>query len=412
MPTTWEQAWNKKKYPSLTGDASADVVIIGGGITGILNAYFLSRAGRKVILLEKGELGSGATLATTAFITQVVDSDFSEIADIFDVARAKSVWASHGEAIRAFDDVIRTEDIDCEFTRCSNFIFAQTKKQFETIQEEAKAYKKLGFQASLSEKNELGFKNFGYLEVPNQAKFHPAKFLSAILEIAEHNGVQIFENTEAVGISGEGPVTVTTKKGGVVAEDVIIATYKPMDNEKTRLKKAFYRSYIIEARIPKDTFPEAIYEDESNPYNYFRIDPQNDHDRMIIGGQDHKDIFGNTLVKKSFKGLEEVLGRILGKTKHKIVNRWYGPISEPSDGLALIGAIKPHYYVATGFSGNGMTHSMISALMFQDLIAGRKNKWVRTYDPKRFLFKPKKLSVKAKDYVEEFFGGAFKNLLK
>ncbi len=96
---------------------------------------------------------------------------------------------------------------------------------------------------------------------------------------------------------------------------------------------------------------------------------------------------------------------------YKIIKKWSGPILEPSDGLALIGEIEPKYYVATGFSGNGMTYSAIAAMMFKDLISRKKSKWTPIYDPKRPLLS-KKTVYKAKDYLEEFAGGALKNLLK
>jgi glycine/D-amino acid oxidase-like deaminating enzyme len=178
-----------------------------------------------------------------------------------------------------------------------------------------------------------------------------------------------------------------------------------------------YLSYVFEVRVPKEHFQEAVYEDDANPYHYFRIDKGKDHDRMIVGGEDHKDIFGKTLVEKSFAGLEKFLKKIMGDRPYKILKRWHGPILEPSDGLPLIGEIKPHVYLAAAFSGNGMTYSMISALIIRDLVLGRKNSknsknsWADIYAPKRALFHPKRLALKARDYAEEFAGGALKNIL-
>jgi glycine/D-amino acid oxidase-like deaminating enzyme len=200
--------------------------------------------------------------------------------------------------------------------------------------------------------------------------------------------------------------------GSVTAKDVIIATYKPITNQKTHLKKGMYRSYIYEIEVGRSQFPEAIYQDKSNPYYYFRVDRYEKHDRIIIGGEDHKDIFGESLKNKSLKSLEEFFKKIYPSRNYKIITKWSGKVLEPSDGLALIGQIKPAYYVATAFSGNGMTYSMISALIIRDLILGRMNKWAEVYDPKRSILKPKRLGIKAKDYIEEFFGGALKNMLK
>ncbi|MBX4190021.1 FAD-binding oxidoreductase [Candidatus Parcubacteria bacterium] len=413
MATTWEEEGTKrKKYPNLDKDISADIVVIGGGITGLLNAYLLSEAGQKVVLVEADELGNNATLRTTAFITQVIDTDYSKVADIFGTKEAKQVWESHGQAIDQIERIINKENISCEFVRCSDYLYASTKKQFESIQEEFRTYKELGFKGEIfTDGKALNFPNYGYIEIHNQAKFNPAQFIFGIAEAAEKQGVMIFEDTEALEITEDSQIRIKTHHGDITTGKVILATYKPFTNEKTHLKKAMYRSYILEIEIPKNTLKEAIYEDDSNPYYYFRIDSGKEKDRMIIGGEDHKDIFGKSLRKESFKGLEKYLDKILKNIKYKITKRWDGPILEPSDGLALIGEIKPNYYVATGFSGNGMTYSTISAILLRDLILARRNAWTSLYDPTRTILKPKRLASKAKDYIEEFFGGALKNLI-
>jgi glycine/D-amino acid oxidase-like deaminating enzyme len=381
---------------------------------------FSFKAGKKVALIESGELGNGATLRTTAFITKVIDSSFTQIADLFGNDIAKTVWESGDRAIDEFEKIIKTENIECEFCRCSNFIFANTKKQFEGLEEDFNMYKKMKMAAALyGNKNglkrkgkDLNFPNSGYLEIPDQAKFDPAKFIFAISQAAVTNGARIFEETEALEIAGENPITVKTSNGDISAKDVVIATYKPFTNRKTHFKKGMYRSYILELEIPTNTLREGIYEDEDNPYHYFRVDRQKGTDRVILGGEDHKDIFGNLLTKKSFESLEEYAKNIFKDIKFKLTNRWEGPILEPSDGLPLIGSIKPHYYVASAFSGNGMTYSMISAILIRDLIIKKKSAWEKAYDPKRFLWRPKRLGSKALDYIQEFVGGAAKNMLK
>jgi glycine/D-amino acid oxidase-like deaminating enzyme len=172
-----------------------------------------------------------------------------------------------------------------------------------------------------------------------------------------------------------------------------------------------YKSYVFEVEVPKGTFPEALYEDCSNPYYYFRIDRGKNHDRMIVGGEDHKDIFGKTLDKKSFESLQDFVEKLLDGKRYWVVNKWSGPILEPTDGLPLIGQIAPGQYVASAFSGNGMTYSMISAILIKDFIEGSKNAWGKAYEPKRSILRPKRLGSKAKDYIEEFIEGALKNML-
>jgi glycine/D-amino acid oxidase-like deaminating enzyme len=253
--TTWEKEARdiKKDYPALDKDIDVDVAIIGGGIAGILNAYRLTKMGKKVALLEKNELGKSATICTTAFITKVIDTDLSECLDILGSRDSKLVWDSGQNAVKEFEKMIKKEDIECEFTRVSNFIFASDKKQVKDIEKEYEAYKKLRIKASFSEIGEdLGFNNLGYLEVPDQAKFNVSKFIYKLVEIIKKSGGQIFEKTEVEGLEDvkEG-IVVRTKRGIVTARDVIIATYKPLTQRRTHLKKAMYKSYVFELEVPK-----------------------------------------------------------------------------------------------------------------------------------------------------------------
>lgn len=410
--STWDNFRKNSEYPSLEKDLETDIAVIGGGMAGVLITYMLCRAGLKVVLLEKNVLGAGATLATTAFITKVIDTELSESASLFGPKVARAVWESGQTTIEELEKIIEEESISCEFTRCSNFIFANSPTQLSDLKKDFKYYKRYGIDASFEEEgSSLNFPNLGYIEIPRQAKFHPAKFLFALAEKAKKYGAQIFEHTNVKKIERKHVSIIKTNNGKVTAQNVVIATYKPLVSKSTHLKKAMYKSYVFEVQVPKGLFKEALYEDNGNPYSYFRIDAGDDYDRMIIGGEDHKDIFGKTLEKKSFIALGKYLDQILDSRRYWISHKWAGPILEPSDGLPLIGEIAPGQYVATGFSGNGMTYSMISALLIRDLIEGSKNPWQKVYDPKRTLLQPKRLASKAKDYVEEFWNGALKNML-
>src|SRR6185436_4626270 len=110
-----------------------------------------------------------------------------------------------------------------------------------------------------------------------------------------------------------------------------------------------------------------------------RIDPSADQDRMIIGGEDIKSIVKMD-PEKNFAALEEYLSKILKGHNYEITKKWIGPILEPSDGLALIGRMSNHEFVASAFSGNGMTYSAISAMILKDLVLGYDNIYAKVFD--------------------------------
>jgi glycine/D-amino acid oxidase-like deaminating enzyme len=403
---------DKKEYPKLEEDKEAEVLVIGGGLCGAWCAYLLAKEGKKVVLAEAKKVGGGATEYTTAFITADIDTSLANLVSMFGSRVAKLVWRSHSDALELISETVHKNKIRCEFSESPVRVYAESEEEFKELQKEQALAEKFGFDTVLRKRIDTGFKHRGVWEIKHQAKYHPLKFLFGLLKLAEKSGADIFEKTRIEKIEGRGPFRAITEDNKVIkARSVIIATYEPIKNTSTHLKKGMYVSYVLEALLPKGKVPEGMYLDLKDPYNYFRIDPHTSRlDRMIIGGADHRSEIKMSH-SKNFKALEEYMRNLFPMTKIVVSKRWTGPILEPSDGLALIGAISPGQYAATAFSGNGMTYSAIAGSVIRDIILGKKNPYIELYNPKRPM-KAKALLIKAKDYGNEFLGGAIKNIFK
>lgn len=413
--TAWTKDISIKSYPQLDKNMEVDVAIIGAGITGVMVAYTLAKEGKKVAILEKNRIGSDATHRTTAFITQSIDTDAKDLILIFGAEKARHIFDSHKRAIHHIESIVNREKIECDFERCSNYTYVNSEEQFESLTEEYMAMKELDLAATLFPAQAKGFNNFGYIELKNQAKFHPMKFIAGLLKAIEDEGGLIYEQTEASNIEESATPNVITKNGSQIkANWVIAATYEPFGQPPGLFfKKGMYVSYILEGTLKKGIIPYGIYEDMENPYHYFRIDEINEtNDGFLMGGEDHRaDLPVNE--EKSYKALEAYLEKTFLGTEYTITNKWNGPILEPSDGLALIGLYKhPKIIHAIGFSGNGMTYAGITSLIANQLITGKLS--TSEYDisalyaPSRAL-KAKPLLYKARDYTEELIKGAIKN---
>lgn len=409
----WTAGVPLPSYSPLEKNTVADVAIIGAGITGLMSAYLIAQSGRRVVILEKGTVASGATHVTTAFLTQIIDTDVIDLLSLYGRKGTKSILNSHAEAIDLIEEIVKTEKIDCDFKRCSNYVYAADDKELQDLMPEYEAMQRSGLRVSLVRKPIPHLKSVGYAEVMDQAKFHPMKFIAGLLPALDKLGVSIFEETEAITLDEEHPnhlVLKTVQGLEVSANWVISAAYQPFGQPLgIFFKKGMYVSYVLEAEIKKGALEEGIYEDMDNPYHYFRLEPGEKSDTVIFGGEDHREEVPID-PEKNFTALRKHLDEALIETPTTIRRRWSGPILEPSDGLPLIGPYKnPNVLYAAGFSGNGMTYAAIAATTFKDLVEGKKPQSYDLYRTDRAL-KLKSLYRKAIDYGEEFIRGAGRNI--
>lgn len=415
--STWLEDVVIPANPVLKGALVADVTIIGGGLAGTLTAYLLSKVGKKIILLQKKDISNSATAYTTAWLSSVVDTDLHKLVKMYGEIGAKKVWQSGLDAIDLIEKIILEEKINCDFKRVSHHRFAMSESEMNNLRKENEFAKKLGFKVILHDSEFLNFPNYGSLEIPAQAKFHPIKFLIGLRTACLKRGVQIYENSPALSIEKTSPdknIIVFTASGLIRAPYCVITTHNPFNKPRELFAhKAIYTSYVIEALIPLGTIPEGLYEDENNPYHYFRIDNLKDNARIILGGEDHRKEISIPEFK-NFRSLIFYLKKLFPDVNYEIKKKWSGKIIETIDGLPYIGAyskLTPNILVATGFSGNGMTYSAVSAKIISDALLKKENPYAQIYYAGRktriFNFIEKFI-----DFTGEFFGGAVKNFFK
>ncbi|MDQ3082501.1 MAG: FAD-dependent oxidoreductase, partial [Gemmatimonadota bacterium] len=156
-------------------------------------------------------------------------------------------------------------------------------------------------------------------------------------------------------------------------------------------KQSAYRTFVIGANVPRGSVPRGLYWDTSDPYHYIRLhevdtalDPERTDEILIVGGEDHRTGQEDD-AEERFKSLEDWTRERFPMVK-SVEFRWSGQIIEPVDHMAFIGknpGTDEHIFIATGDSGNGITHGTIAGILLTDLIIGRKNPWSKLYDPSR-----------------------------
>jgi glycine/D-amino acid oxidase-like deaminating enzyme/nitrite reductase/ring-hydroxylating ferredoxin subunit len=393
------------KFTKLTRNISTDIVIIGGGIAGMTTAYLLSKAGKKVILVEDGYIGSGETGRTTAHITHALDDRYYNLEKIHGKQGAQKAAESHTAAIDVIESITKEEKINCEFQRLDGFLFLDPSDKKESLDKELEATHHAGISSTeMIQQSPLpSFDTAPCLRFPNQAQFQPLKYLAGLADaITNKYKGEIFTETHAQEINFNDTATIKTLEGYTInATKIVIATNAPIVNETSKIydKQEPYRTYVIGASIKKDSVPKGLYWDTGDqnsknsvpPYHYIRIqnvENSESNDLLIVGGEDHKT--GET----NGGSYEERFGTLETWTRKRfpiedIKYKWSGQVMESMDSLAFIGHNPGHngknLYIATGDSGNGITHGTIAGIILSDLILRRHNPWQDLYDPSRHI---------------------------
>ena len=404
--STWGPNTGPMTFPSLRGSLEVDVAIVGGGIVGVIAAYELTRAGKKVALIEKHHISGNASGWTTGFITYVTDAHLAELRRTFGAERAALAWKSGRRAIDEIEQIVRREAIDCEFMRVPAYVYAADEAGLALLRREAAIAHEAGIELREG-REKLGFETPGYLRVDDQAKFHPIKFLTALALRAKALGAEVFEDTQVLERTGAGPYVLKTKDGEVRANRLVLATGRPMsDPDAVSFRTIASHTYVIEAKIPSGILPEGLYWDTARPYVYFRVDKLPTHDRLILGGEDRMNGI-NDDPQARYQALERRIRKLAPDAE--IVRRWAGELIDTIDRLPFIGATVSDrsVFMATGFAGNGMTFGALAGMLIRDLILGKTSAETKLYRTLRFTGLGR-LMVRGNNYMMRFFTGRFR----
>lgn len=385
----------------LTADINTDVCVIGAGIAGLTTAYLLLKAGKSVVILDDGPIGGGQTERTTAHLSNAIDDRYFEIESWHGQDGAKLAAESHTAAIDTIEAIVAREGIECDFRRLDGFLFSPAETGPGLLNRELHAAQRAGVAGVelVPFSTMTSFDTGACLRFPRQGQLHPRKYLAGLKTVIEEMGGRIFTQTRAERIECGPPARVTTHGNiEITATDVVVATNAPFNDLVTmHTKQAPYMSYVLAFRIPRGTVPRALFWDTEDPYHYVRLQqPAADtaagepgvesltEELLIVGGEDHKTGQANDA--------DERYARLEAWTRERFPMagirscQWSGQVLETMDGLAYIGR-NPldgfNIFIATGDSGQGMTHGTIAGMLLTDLIMERENPWASLYDPAR-----------------------------
>ncbi len=374
MDSLWvKSAPEKPKFEELAGDRKTEVLIIGGGITGVLCAYYLKQEGVPFILVEAEEIGGKTTKNTTAKITLQHGLIYQKIAREYGIERAGMYYHAQKEALKEFQ--ILCSQMDCDFQVKPAFVYSRRDRK--KIEQEAKILEQIGCPFSFQTDLSLPFSVSGAIRVENQAQFHPLKFLYSVAK-----DLPIYENTRVLNLQGN---VAHTKNGTICAKKVIVATHFPFLNRHGSyfLKQYQSRSYVLALEGADQV--HGMYVDEDEKGLSFR----NYRNLLLLGGGSHR----TGKQGGNWEELERASGLFYPSAKE--VFRWATQDCMPLDHIPYIGRYSsrtPNWYVASGFQKWGMTNAMAAARCLTQLVQGKRSQWESVFNPSRSIWHPELFS--------------------
>ena len=372
MESIWTETVDMEQQPKLQQDISTEAVVIGGGMAGILTAYFLEKRGIHTVVLEAKRVGSGQTGGTTAKITLQHGLFYHRMTELIGRERMEGYAAANREAVDNYRLLADRERISCDLQEAGAFLYS--RQNVHLLEEEAMAAESLGIKASLTTSTGLPFPVAGALEFPGQAMFHPLKFLQGIMK-----GLTIYEGTKAISVEG---TTVITNHGRVKGKYIVFATHYPFVNFPGYyfLRMHQERSYCIALKnVPRlDGMYYGIDKNGLSLRSYGEY--------LLLGGLGHRT--GENRQGAQYQRLLKAARTYYPECVP--VWRWSAQDCVSVDQIPYIGRYsisRPDWFVAAGFHKWGMTGSMVSAMIISDLIAEGESRYEKIFTPQRYLLR-------------------------
>ncbi|MFL5886485.1 MAG: FAD-dependent oxidoreductase [Thermoleophilaceae bacterium] len=379
----WVATGPATSYPALDRPLATEVLVVGGGITGLVTALLLRREGFDVTVIDQHRLGTGVTGYTTAKVSSLHQLVYAQFASRFGEDGARTYAQANQTGLERIAALCEELAIDCDFRRRTNYTYAATADDTSDIDAEADAATAAGLTARRVDDVPLPFPTHGAVRLEDQAEFHPIKFVAGLAKALEREGCRIFEHTRATSLHDGEPCRVETTGGLVTAERVVVATHFPFPDRALFFARVHAeRSYCIAAPL-RGAALDGMFISASSPTRSIRCHPIDGRELLIVGGESHKVGQGGPTTPR-YRALETFAREHFDIDP--VAYRWSTQDNYSADGAPLVGKLTPRSrrtWTATGFRKWGLAMGAAAAEMIADEIAGRESRWGAFFDTNR-----------------------------
>ncbi|WP_411197850.1 Rieske Fe-S protein [Sporosarcina sp. ANT_H38] len=375
-------AYPRDPFPQLDGDVQCDVCIVGGGLSGIANAYFLAKEGKDVILLEKDTILGGATGNSTGKLTAQHDIVYAKLLKQFGRDNAKLYFEVNEEAVQ-FGRSIAIKD---ELRAADSILYSQSKLGTDILRYEMNAYTELGIPGELGRNSELPLQIDATITLKDESQIHPVRFGQHLAQLAVEAGARIYEQSDVILMDLKKRLLSMKSGHEVQFTELVLCTHYPIEALRGLqiMKLSVDRSYIVAAEGDMPLRGQYIAVDE--PKRSIRTAQIDGKTFFLLSGESHRaGMESDTQVhyNRLYTDLQELYNL------STLTHGWSAQDPQTPDLIPYAGIISssmPYVYLSTGYRKWGLSNSMAGARIISDLIVGKENRASTLYSPDRTGF--------------------------
>lgn len=364
----WEDVESKYEYPSLDENINVDVLIIGGGITGISTLYNLRNSNKKVMLVEQNRIGRSVTCKSTGKLTYLQNNLIDKIRNTFNDKTAIKYIESQKHAIELAKKIIKEETISCDLEKVDSYLYTNNNKEIKKIKKLYNFLLKNKIEV-LETNNDIVINKY-MIKIKDSYIFHPLKFVYGLLK----GNSNIYENTSIIKIEKKNNVFFCyTDKYVIKTKYVVVASHYPFFNIPFLfpIKGYLEKSYLSASKSNHKPLSLISY---TNPFISIRT-----YKNYLIYLANSHSINKDVCDRKNFEELEKKLNDLNIKPDYL----WSNIDIITNDGLPYIGRIKGNLLIGTGYNTWGLTNGILAGEILSDIILGKENEYMALFSPKR-----------------------------
>lgn len=364
-------------YPKLNEDIECEVLIVGGGITGALSAYYCMKNMIDAIVVDEGLISHQSTLGSTSILHYEIDTDLIRLRSFIGDEESTEVFKMCLQSVYDLEDIVKQLDDDCEFVRRPSFYYTNRAENYKYIFDECKARKESGFNVEFfdgkKDKDKYSFDYCGGIFSYNSgAEINPVKFTYEALKYCNKNGIKVYENTKISDFNLDEVVVKTSDGYSIKCKKIIMAmgydNLQFFENPFWTITRTFGLT-TLPVKNFKGWYQRSLIKDDDVPYTYIRTTKDN---RIIIGGEDievteyDKDKLDmandHPLAMQKYHILEKRLFDMFPQIEDKVISSYFnGIFVDTDDGLPFIGEHPdyPNVYFNMAVGSNGVLYGLL-----------------------------------------------------